>query len=428
MTVAGMNAPRGAARPDWRSARLQHLFSLTLIALTLALAYGSWYAYSVFLVALLQDFGWSRAVLGGAFSVFALVQGVANPLLGMLCDRVRPPLVVAVGSVLLGASLYLNSYIQSPWQLYLGFGVCTAVAVACCGWIPAVMQVRGRFQRRLGLALGIVSSGVGVGMLVVVPLCESLIESYGWRAAFRVLGVICVGCVLPAALFLLRASALSTPVVLRPAAGAATHAARAQRALTLKQAMATAPFWLMVTTFFCASLCSQTLHVHQVVFLVDHGIPAMVAASVVGVVGLASIFGKTGGGWLSDRVERECVYVGGIAVLVAAVGALLLVGETATQWGAYLYAVLLGLGYAVTAAITPAMVSDRFEGRHFGAIMGVGLFGSATGSAVGPWLSGYLHDLTGSYTMPFAIAAMSGVCAGLAGWAARQQRRGAPAI
>ena len=425
MTVFGMNAPRGAAPRFWRSDRARQFLSLGLIALTLALAYGSWYAYGVFLVALLKDFGWSRSILGGAFSVFALVQGIANPLLGMLCDRVRPPLVVVVGSLALGGSLYLNSFIQTPWQLYLGFGGCTAVAVACCGWIPAVIQVQRRFQRRLGLALGIVSSGVGVGMLVVVPLCEYLIESYGWRTAFRVLGLICTGCVLPAALFLLRESAHVIPAAVRPTAGAATLAARTQRSLTLKQAMGTAPFWLMVATFFCGSVCSQTLHVHQVAFLVDHGISAMVAASVVGVVGLASIFGKTGGGWLSDRVERERVYVGGVAVLVAAVGALLLVGNTPNEGGAYAYAVLLGLGYAATAAITPAMVSDRFEGRHFGAIMGVGLFGSATGSAVGPWMAGYLHDLTGSYTVPFAIAAMSGVCAGLAGWAARQQRRGA---
>src|SRR5690349_3636855 len=102
-----------------RSARARRSVSLALIALTLALAYGSWYAYSVFLVALLADFGWSRSILGGAFSVFALVQGTANPLLGSLCDRVRPPSMVAFGSVALGLSLYMNSYIQTPWHLYV---------------------------------------------------------------------------------------------------------------------------------------------------------------------------------------------------------------------------------------------------------------------------------------------------------------------
>lgn len=415
----------GAQRPVPPTPARQGL-SLALIALTLALAYGSWYAYSVFLVALLKDFGWSRSVLGGAFSLFALVQGAANPLLGMLCDKVRPPAVVAVGSLALGATLYLDSYINEPWQLYACFGGLTAVAVAFCGWVPAVVQVQRRFQRRLGLALGIVSSGVGVGMLVVVPLCEHLIEAHGWREAFRVLAMICTAFTLPAALFLLR----ETPLHKSPAPAAVhvrDHAAKG-RSLTLKQATGTAPFWLMVGTFFCGSLCSQTLHVHQVAFLVDHGISAMVAASVVGVVGVASIVGKTGGGWLSDRVERELVYIGGVAVLVGSVGALLLVGMRPTQWGAYGYAVMLGIGYAVTAAIMPAMVADQFQGRHFGSILGVGLFGSSAGSAFGPWLSGYLHDVTGSYTLPFTIAAAAGLLACGAGWLARHLRRTALAV
>lgn len=398
------------------------MLSLSLIALTLALAYGSWYAYSVFLVALLKDFGWSRSILGGAFAVFALVQGIANPLLGMLCDRVRPPAVVALGSVTLGLALYMNSFIHTPWQLYVGFGGCTAIAVAFCGWIPAVVQVQRRFHRQLGLALGIVSSGVGLGMLVVVPLCESLIGAYGWRTAFRVLGVICTVFILPAALFLMQESSVpDRPPV--SVANATVDPELKVRSLTLGQAMQTAPFWLMVGTFFCGSLCSQSLHVHQVAFLVDHGISAMIAASVVGVVGISSIVGKTGGGWLSDRIERELVYIGGIAVLVGAVGALLLVGMSSTPFGVYAYAVMLGIGYAVTAALTPAMVSDRFQGRHFGAIIGIGLFGSAAGSAVGPWMSGFLHDLTGSYTLPFGIAAASGVMAGMAGWTARRLRR-----
>jgi MFS family permease len=408
----------GVARPT-QYYRFRQILSLGLIALTLALAYGSWYAYSVFLVALLQDFGWSRAVLGGAFSVFAIVQGLANPLLGMLCDRIRPPAVVAIGSVALGTSLYMTSYIREPWHLYVSFGGCTAIAVAFCGWIPAVVQAQRRFHRQLGLALGVVSSGVGVGMLIVVPLCETLIETHGWRTAFQVLGVICTACILPAALFLLH----ETPHHDHTTSRDAVDSVAKGHAVTLKEAIRTTPFWLMVGTFFFGSVCSQTLHVHQVAFLVDHGIQAMVAASVVGVVGVASIVGKTGGGWLSDRVERELVYIAGVAILVSAVGALLLVGIAATNLGAYGYAVLLGIGYAVTAALTPAMVSDRFQGRHFGVIIGVGLFGSAAGSAFGPWMSGYLHDLTGSYTLPFALAAVSGVLAGFAGWIARSLRR-----
>ena len=182
------------------------------------------------------------------------------------------------------------------------------------------------------------------------------------------------------------------------------------------------PFWLLVAAFFFGNVCSQTLHVHQVAFLVDHGLAAMAAASVVSVVGLASIAAKTGGGWLADRVERELVYVSGIAIMVASAFALLIMGDSPSMWSAYGYGVLLGAGYSVTAALTPVMVSDRFSGRHYGAIVGIGLFGAAVGSAIGPWVAGRLYDATGSYTLPFLIAAACGAIAGACGWRARQIR------
>jgi MFS family permease len=179
----------------------------------------------------------------------------------------------------------------------------------------------------------------------------------------------------------------------------------------------------MVGAFFFGNVCSQMLHVHQVAYLVDHGVSAMVAASVVGVVGFASIIAKSGGGWLSDRIERELVYLGGIVILLASIFVLLALGQTPTRAGAYGYAVLLGVGYSVTAAIIPAMVADRFSGAHFGAIVGAGLIGSSAGSAFGPWLAGTLYDATGSYTLAFLLAALSGVLAGFAGWRAWRIRK-----
>jgi len=94
---------------------------LAVIAFTLALAYGIWYSYSVILVALLREYGWSRSVLAGAFSVFTLVHGAANPLVGALCDRVRPLRLMAAGGAALGAALWADSYIATPVQLWVGW-------------------------------------------------------------------------------------------------------------------------------------------------------------------------------------------------------------------------------------------------------------------------------------------------------------------
>jgi len=398
-----------------------------VIALTLAIAYGIWYSYSVILVALLNEFGWSRSVLAGAFSVFTLVHGGVNPVIGMLCARFRPLRVMAAGGAAMGLSLVMDSFISTPAGLYVSFGVLTALAVALAGWVPSLVFVQRQYPERLGLSIGIISSGIGIGMLVVVPLTQFLIDAFGWRTAFRVLGLISVLWIVPSSLWLRwwmlrqRESQIRGQSPVRQ--NQEDSGSDPKQTLTLREALRTQPFWLLWAAFFFGNISSQTLHVHQVVYLVDHGLSAIVAATVVGVVGFASIFGKVGGGWLSDRMERELVYAGGIAIMVSSALVLLALGTAPTRWGAYGYAVLLGVGYSATASLIPAMLSDRFSGRHFGAIVGVALIGSSTGSAVGPWLAGTLYDTTGSYTVAFLIAAACGVVAGAAGWQARRLRK-----
>lgn len=389
---------------------------LGIIALVLALAYGIWYAYSVFLVALLREFGWKRSLLAGAFSTFAIVQGLVNPMLGSLCDRVSPSLLMGGGGVLLSLALLCDSLISSPWQLYVAFGGLTALGVALCGWIPALVLVQRRHARRLGLALGIISAGVGVGMLAVVPLAQWLIELYGWRQAFRGLALATAACVVPAAFFLHRDAEQPSPMTPSPSVRDTPQ--------SLRPVLRNASFWLLLVAFFTGTYCSQTLHVHQVAFLVDHGIAPLQAASVVGVVGLASIFGKIGSGWLSDHFRRERVYCSFVLILVIAVAGLALAGALGKAWAIYAYAGLLGVGYSATAALTPAMMSDRFAGPRFGTIIGMGLFASALGSASGPWFAGWLFDWQGSYAPALWLAGGAGLTACACGWLVGRLRLG----
>jgi MFS family permease len=400
--------------------------ALGVIGLTLALAYGIWYSYSVILVALLGEFGWSRSVLAGAFSVFTLVHGAVNPLIGALCARFKPLRVMAGGGALMGLALLADSFIGSPLELYLAFGVLTALGVAAAGWVPGLVYVQREFKDRVGFAIGIISAGIGVGMMLLIPLIQVFIDAFGWRAAFRVLAGMSVAWIVPSSLWLMRSKSGSEPESRGQSPGKEKSDSDPKPAtadMTLREAARTQAFWLLMAAYFFGNIASQTLHVHQVAYLVDHGLAAIVAASVVGVVGLASIAGKAGGGWLSDRVEREGVYVAGIALLVAGALVLLSLGRPPALWAAYGYAVLLGVGYSATAAITPAMVSDRFSGPHFGAIVGVGLMSSAAASAFGPWFAGHLYDTTGTYTVAFLIAAASGIVAGAAGLRARSLRR-----
>lgn len=414
--------------------------SLAVTFVTLAITYGVWYAYSVFLVALLREFGWSRSVLAGAFSIFALVNGAWNPVVGWLTDRFGPQRVVMGGGAMLAAALVADSFIAEPWQLYAVFGVVTAIGVSTAGWTPAVVMVQRQFRARLGLALGIAGSGIGVGIFLIVPLCQVLIDAFGWRWAFRVLGMLAAAWIVPATWLAVRDPVMLPPSEPRPEHDPAgpreppadvrtrtvpargSEGASGARELALGAALATAAFWLIAGAKFLGNISSQMLLVHQAAFLVDQGITPIVAASVISVVGVSSIVGKTGGGWLSDLMDREVIYVLGMGSMVLSILMLGLVAIAPSPWAAYGYAVLLGLGYSVTASLIPAMVSDRFRGRHFGAIFGVSQIGSAVGSALGSWVAGRIFDATGSYQLAFIGAVVTAVAGAILVWIARALR------
>jgi MFS family permease len=339
-------------------------------------------------------------VVSGAFSLFAFVHGVSGMWLGRLADRVGPRRIVLIGGVLLTAALPLDGAIRTPWQLYLAFGLLTGIGVAAAGWVPAVVLVQRWFPRRVGFALGATSAGIGAGITLVVPFSQLMIELAGWRWAFRVLGASMALWVIPATIWLLRDP---PPVEPPPHAASRLTASVTRGDITLGQAVRLPRFWLLGCAQVLGNMASQMLFVHQAAYLVDHGIAAIVAASVVSVVGLASIAGKTGGGWLSDTLGREVTYTLGMATTLASIGVLGLIALAPSPALAYLYAVLIGLGYAVTAPLMPAVISDLFRGRHFGAIFGTLHVANALGGSIGPWIGGRIFDVTGSYRVAFVV-------------------------
>lgn len=367
-------------------------------------------------MALLGEFGWRRSVLAGAFSVFALVHGLLSPPLGWLGDRFGPRRLVLVGGTVLCGALLLDSLVRAPWHLYLAFGVLTSIGVAAAGWVPAVVLVQRSFPRRIGLSLGVTSAGIGVGIFVVVPLCQWLIDGFGWRWTFRFIAAAVALWILPGTLWFVRDPPRGGPVVAAPSAG------RPATDMSLAAAVTTARFWLLALAQFLGNFTCQMLLVHQVAYLVDHAIPALVAASVVSLVGLSSVVGKAGGGWLSDTIGRELTYTLGLGCVVASIGALGLVALAPGRAPAYLYGLLVGVGYSVTAPLMPAVISDLFRGRHYGVIFGTLHLANAFGGSAGPLVAGWVFDTTGSYAGALRAAALSAAAAAAAIWIAGPRR------
>jgi MFS family permease len=368
------------------------------------MVYGIWYSYAVFLVAFLREFGWSRSVVAGAFSVFVIIHGLLGPILGWLAARVGARGVILAGGFLLGIGLAITAETTEWWHLYLTFGGVVAVGVSSAGWVPAVLLVRGWFPGRIGTALGVASAGIGVGIFGLVPFAQFLIERFGWRWAFRVLAGIVMVWVLPATVWLVRNPPLEETE-------AARWGLRGGRAIldggvywTVATAIRDWHFWGLAGVFFTGNVATQMLLVHQVVYLVDHGVSSLMAAAVGGVVGLFSIPGKMGWGALSDRTTREVAYTLAFACLVASIGALVLAGEYPASVLPYLYAVLIGLGYSATAPLTPAAASDLFSGPRFSTIFGTLHIANSLGAGTGAWVAGKIFDGTGSYAAALWVA------------------------
>ena len=337
-------------------------------------------------MALLREFGWSRSVLAGAFSLFTLVHGLAAYPIGWCCDRFGPRRPGLVGALLLAAGLALDAVVTQPWHFYVTFGVLTSLGVATAGWVPAVVIVQRWYPQRVGTMLGFTSAGIGVGIFLVGPLSQVLIDLVGWRDAYRALAMLVALWIVPAALWLLRDPPRRTAA---PAMGGAVEA-------NLRAAARSHRFWLIALAQGSASFTNQMLLAHQVAYLVDHGVTALAAASGVGVVGLASIVGKGGGGWASDVVGREITYTTGMTLVAASIGTLGVLALTGAPAWAYVYGALVGVGYAVTAPLMPAVVSDLYRGRNFGAIFGAIQVANAVGGSAGPWAAGRIFDGHGS--------------------------------
>jgi MFS family permease len=392
---------------------------------TLVVVYGIWYSYSVFLVALIREFGWSRSLVSGAFSFFVLVHGSFGPVVGWMARWAGIRRLLLVGGVVMAAGLALTAETRQIWHLYLAFGGITAIGMSLAGWVPAVVLVQGWSPQRFGTAMGFASAGIGVGILGLVPLAQLLIDWWGWQWALRMEAILTVAWLLPASCWLVR----DPPGLTRSGPGVPeTPAAGNQPYWTLAGAIRTWRFWGVAGVFFAGNFVTQMLLIHQIAYLVDHGVSAMAAASIGGTVGLVSIGAKIGWGILSDRIGRETTCALAFGCVIAGIGALVLAGRHPASPLSFVYAVLIALGYGVLSPVFPAVADDLFGGPGFSTIYGVLYAAICLGLAAGAWSAGKIFDLTGSYGGALWIGFAMAVLTPLLLWLVAPRRPNPPPL
>jgi len=388
-------------------------------------------AFSLLFPPILAEFGWERGVTAGAFSFGFLVSAVLSPLLGRLMDRRGPRVVIELGVLLIGAGLLLATRVSQPWHLYATLGVMVGGGSVCLGYTGQSLFLPNWFVRRRGLAMSLAFSGVGVGSVILLPWVQVLIGRSGWRAACWAMGLLVLLLLVPLNLLLRRRPeemgllpdgdrAASTRAAGQPSN--VVDPAWAAVEWTLGRAARTARFWWVALGYFTGLFSWYAVQVHQTKYLTEIGFGAADAAWALGFVSLAGIPGQIGLGWLSDRIGREWVWTVGSVGFIVCYAALLELADSPTMALLYVMVVAQGmLGYGVTSVVG-AIPAELFQSRHYGSIFGMLMLSSIVGGALGPWLTGVLHDHTGTYTLAFWIAIASSTVSAGAIWLAAPRK------
>ena len=385
---------------------------VAVVFVTMAIGVNARTAFSLLFPPIISEFGWDRGVTAGAFSFGFIVSAVMSPLIGRLMDRTGPRGVMELGVVLMGGGMLLAPWTTQPWHLYLTIGVLVGAGSVCLGYSGQSLFVPNWFVRRRGLALGIAFAGVGVGSVTLLPWVQHLIEQTGWKTACTAMGILVIVVLAPINLLLHKRP---EDIGLLPDGDPAPTATSAKPVSnivdpvwaatdwTLGLAMRTARFWWIAIGYFAGLYIWYAVQVHQTKFLLDIGFSPTVGVWALGVVSLLGIPGQIWLGHLSDRVGREWVWAiscFGFAICFAALVAL---KYWPNLWLVWLMVATQGaLGYGLTSVMGP-VVLEIFQGKHYGSIFGTIMLAALAGGAAGPWATGALHDVTGDYTIAFAV-------------------------
>jgi MFS family permease len=320
--------------------------------------------------------------------------------------------------------------VNSLLGFYLVYGILLSAGMSAMLYLPAWTVIAKWFKRRLSLAMALLAVGAGFGGLICAPASAFLIEHYGWRSAFVVLGVVIWIVAIPLALVVRNSPAEmglapdgdplseenpqesdSSPP---PGANAPDPATSGD--YTLKQALKSSVFWTMALAFFFFGMAHSTVTVHTVPALTDAGIPMTQAAFSIGLLTLVSVIGRLSFGYLGDHITKRYLFM--IAYVLTGLGLLVLMNAK-TMGMVYLFIFLFGVGFGGTVPLMPAIRAEYFGLSALGKIQGFMNPVMMFAGAVGPIFAGSVFDATGSYRISFLVTGLLTFCAAIAMFFAR---------
>lgn len=374
------------------------------------------YSYGIFFKSLQDEFGWSRTMTSSVVTSYWICHFIFAMPAGWLSDRFGPRRVLLACNLMAGTGLILMSQVTSLWQMYLFFGVMIGCGLAGTFAILSATAARW-FVRRRGLALGLVACGSGIGTMVIGPVVHSLITSFGWRDTYLIIGIsVLIALMIPAFFIYREPKSLGLLPYGQPSfpagedhPGGPSAEKRAKKArpavdegLPVAQVVRSAHFWIMMVIFSIFFLTTQLTMAHLYNHATDIGISGTVAAGFLSVLGVGSLVGRLVVGAVSDRFGSR---LGVILCFLLTVVSFTLVVFAHSSWMFLLFGGLFGLAYGGEMPLIPGLSTHYFGLKSLGFIVGALIAGGSLGGALGPILGGLVFDLTGGYTLAFALAA-----------------------
>lgn len=362
------------------------------------------YAFSVFVKPLGKDFGWSRSEISLAFSICCLVFGLVTFPAGRLSDKIGPRKVVMAGGVILAIGFIMTGFIQSKIALYITYGVLAGLGGGMV-YLPPIATAPKWWPDRRALATGFSVVGLGLGSFIMAPLATWIMAHYSWREAFIWVGI-AMGIMTVIAALCLQVPPAGwkpegwTPPAPKPGAASAHRG----EDFTHEESIRTPQFWFLYLSYFCGSFAGLMVIGHIAAHGRDAGMDPMQAAGAVSALAIANAAVRILIGGLADKIGTKKCFIGVFAVQVAAM--LLLYPAGSSAMFLWVIGALIGWNYGSMFTLFPATCLHYYgptaQGSNYGLLFTAwGLAGFA-----GPWVGGWLKDVSGTYYIPFIIGAV----------------------
>ena len=372
-----------------------------------------WYGFTAYFSPLINAFGWSYTAISLAASFRGIEVGVLDIFVGFLIDRFGGRRIVFFGLMLIGVGYLALSRIHSLTTFYLAFFI---VFIGASGISSVVFfQLMTRwFHKRLGLAIGLSSSGIGFGGFAV-PGIVYLLDLLGFRMVFVIFGImaLAIGCI---AGYFLRSrpeemgfgpdgSPLSEhdKQVTEHSKAQGMSSTTRTKDLTFREAASDPTLWIVIYVSTVGAFATLLVVTHVMPYLEDIGYPRYMASIVAMMIPVTSIIGRLGVGWISDFVNHKVVFI--LSVIAQTIG-IVLFFYARVYCSLVAFMILFGISYGGITVLRPAILRERYGSTYIGSLIGLCLGVAAIGSMAGPLLGGWVFDKTGSYELAWIISAI----------------------